>query len=83
MLLSQQYKVFWLYLGPTGGNLFFSLTVMDCGLTIYIFCSVHSLTERAQLLKNVFKKNTVNMYRSESVQQNLLRKCLITATQYI
>ncbi|KAJ8407670.1 hypothetical protein AAFF_G00275270 [Aldrovandia affinis] len=31
-----------------------------------------SLTERAQLLKNVFKKNTVNMYRSESMQQNLL-----------
>ncbi|XP_044154614.1 phospholipid-transporting ATPase IA isoform X1 [Bufo gargarizans] len=31
-----------------------------------------SLTERAQLLKNVFKKNTVNIYRSESVQQNLL-----------
>ncbi|KAG8453626.1 hypothetical protein GDO86_000310 [Hymenochirus boettgeri] len=31
-----------------------------------------SLTERAQLLKNVFKKNTSNLYRSESVQQNLL-----------
>ncbi|XP_064419217.1 phospholipid-transporting ATPase IA isoform X1 [Latimeria chalumnae] len=31
-----------------------------------------SLTERAQLLKNVFKKSTVNLYRSESVQQNLL-----------
>ncbi|KAM4710413.1 phospholipid-transporting ATPase IA [Discoglossus pictus] len=31
-----------------------------------------SLTERAQLLKNVFKKNTANLYRSESVQQNLL-----------
>ncbi|XP_053314387.1 phospholipid-transporting ATPase IA isoform X2 [Spea bombifrons] len=31
-----------------------------------------SLTERAQLLKNVFKKNTTSMYRSESVQQNLL-----------
>ncbi|XP_075868218.1 phospholipid-transporting ATPase IA isoform X3 [Nelusetta ayraudi] len=31
-----------------------------------------SLTERAQLLKNVFKKSTVNLYRSESMQQNLL-----------
>ncbi|XP_035524586.1 probable phospholipid-transporting ATPase IA isoform X3 [Morone saxatilis] len=33
-----------------------------------------SLTERAQLLKNVFKKSTVSLYRSESMQQNLLRK---------
>ncbi|MEE6462133.1 hypothetical protein FKM82_001508 [Ascaphus truei] len=31
-----------------------------------------SLTERAQLLKNVFKKNTVSLYRSESLQQNML-----------
>ncbi|XP_033829471.1 phospholipid-transporting ATPase IA isoform X2 [Periophthalmus magnuspinnatus] len=31
-----------------------------------------SLTERAQLLKNVFKKSTVSLYRSESLQQNLL-----------
>uniref|UniRef100_A0A670J5J9 Phospholipid-transporting ATPase n=1 Tax=Podarcis muralis TaxID=64176 RepID=A0A670J5J9_PODMU len=31
-----------------------------------------SLTETAQLLKNVFKKNHVNLYRSESLQQNLL-----------
>ncbi|XP_035282021.1 probable phospholipid-transporting ATPase IA isoform X1 [Anguilla anguilla] len=31
-----------------------------------------SLTERAQLLKNVFKKRTVAVYRSESMQQNLL-----------
>ncbi|XP_074848797.1 phospholipid-transporting ATPase IA isoform X5 [Carettochelys insculpta] len=31
-----------------------------------------SLTERAQLLKNVFKKSHVNLYRSESLQQNLL-----------
>uniref|UniRef100_A0A7M4EQF7 Phospholipid-transporting ATPase n=1 Tax=Crocodylus porosus TaxID=8502 RepID=A0A7M4EQF7_CROPO len=31
-----------------------------------------SLTERAQLLKNVFKKNHMNLYRSDSVQQNLL-----------
>ncbi|XP_030594454.1 probable phospholipid-transporting ATPase IA isoform X2 [Archocentrus centrarchus] len=33
-----------------------------------------SLTERAQLLKNVFKKSTVSLYRSDSMQQNLLRK---------
>ncbi|XP_067244733.1 phospholipid-transporting ATPase IA isoform X3 [Chanodichthys erythropterus] len=31
-----------------------------------------SLTERAQLLKNVFKKSTVSLYRSDSMQQNLL-----------
>uniref|UniRef100_A0A6Q2Y3E5 Phospholipid-transporting ATPase n=1 Tax=Esox lucius TaxID=8010 RepID=A0A6Q2Y3E5_ESOLU len=30
------------------------------------------LTERAQLLKNVFKKSTVSLYRSDSMQQNLL-----------
>ncbi|RXM35202.1 Phospholipid-transporting ATPase IB, partial [Acipenser ruthenus] len=30
------------------------------------------LTERAQLLKNVFKKSSVSLYRSESMQQNLL-----------
>lgn len=35
---------------------------------------VCSLTERAQLLKNVFKKSTVSLYRSDSMQQNLLRK---------
>ncbi|MGH0146886.1 UNVERIFIED_CONTAM: hypothetical protein FKN15_014113 [Acipenser sinensis] len=29
------------------------------------------LTERAQLLKNVFKKTTVSVYHSESMQQNL------------
>ncbi|XP_073778317.1 phospholipid-transporting ATPase IA isoform X7 [Danio rerio] len=33
-----------------------------------------SLTERAQLLKNVFKKSTVSLYRSDSMQQNLLRQ---------
>uniref|UniRef100_A0A3B4Z982 Phospholipid-transporting ATPase n=1 Tax=Stegastes partitus TaxID=144197 RepID=A0A3B4Z982_9TELE len=33
---------------------------------------VCSLTERAQLLKNVFKKSTVSLYRSDSMQQNLL-----------
>uniref|UniRef100_A0A8C5BFC6 Phospholipid-transporting ATPase n=1 Tax=Gadus morhua TaxID=8049 RepID=A0A8C5BFC6_GADMO len=31
-----------------------------------------SLTERALLLKNVFKKSTVSLYRSDSMQQNLL-----------
>ncbi|XP_057205620.1 probable phospholipid-transporting ATPase IA isoform X3 [Triplophysa rosa] len=31
-----------------------------------------SLTERAQLLKNVFKKTTVSLYRSDSMQQNIL-----------
>ncbi|XP_015200795.1 probable phospholipid-transporting ATPase IA isoform X2 [Lepisosteus oculatus] len=31
-----------------------------------------SLTERAQLLKNVFKKSTINLYHSESMQHNLL-----------
>uniref|UniRef100_A0A4W4H903 Phospholipid-transporting ATPase n=1 Tax=Electrophorus electricus TaxID=8005 RepID=A0A4W4H903_ELEEL len=31
-----------------------------------------SLTERAQLLKNVFKKSTVSLYRSDSMQQSLL-----------
>lgn len=36
--------------------------------------SLCSLTERAQLLKNVFKKSTVSLYRSDSMQQNLLRK---------
>uniref|UniRef100_A0A8C3G500 Phospholipid-transporting ATPase n=1 Tax=Cyclopterus lumpus TaxID=8103 RepID=A0A8C3G500_CYCLU len=37
----------------------------------YTLCS-SALTERAQLLKNVFKKSTVSLYRSESMQQNLL-----------
>uniref|UniRef100_A0A8C4ZWX1 Phospholipid-transporting ATPase n=1 Tax=Gadus morhua TaxID=8049 RepID=A0A8C4ZWX1_GADMO len=31
-----------------------------------------NLTERALLLKNVFKKSTVSLYRSDSMQQNLL-----------
>ncbi|XP_078255336.1 phospholipid-transporting ATPase IA isoform X2 [Rhinoraja longicauda] len=31
-----------------------------------------SLSERAQLLKNVFKKNTFNLHRSESLQQSSL-----------
>lgn len=40
---------------------------------LHLLCS---LTERAQLLKNVFKKNHLNLYHSESLQQNLLRKYL-------
>uniref|UniRef100_A0A8D1NDM2 Phospholipid-transporting ATPase n=1 Tax=Sus scrofa TaxID=9823 RepID=A0A8D1NDM2_PIG len=36
---------------------------------LHLLCS---LTERAQLLKNVFKKNHLNLYHSESLQQNLL-----------
>ncbi|XP_038647232.1 phospholipid-transporting ATPase IA isoform X2 [Scyliorhinus canicula] len=31
-----------------------------------------SLSERAQLLKNVFKKNTLNLHRSDSLQQSSL-----------
>uniref|UniRef100_A0A8C5H587 Phospholipid-transporting ATPase n=1 Tax=Gouania willdenowi TaxID=441366 RepID=A0A8C5H587_GOUWI len=37
-----------------------------------VFVLFRGLTERAQLLKNVFKKSSVNLYRSESMQQNLL-----------
>ncbi|TKS72126.1 putative phospholipid-transporting ATPase IA [Collichthys lucidus] len=40
--------------------------------TLPVSVSVCSLTERAQLLKNVFKKSTVSLYRSDSMQQNLL-----------
>uniref|UniRef100_A0A8C3LEX4 Phospholipid-transporting ATPase n=1 Tax=Chrysolophus pictus TaxID=9089 RepID=A0A8C3LEX4_CHRPC len=39
---------------------------------LFHLCFLSSLTERAQLLKNVFKKNHVNLYRSDSLQQNLL-----------
>lgn len=46
------------------------LTVPVC---VFFLC-LYSLTERAQLLKNVFKKSTVSLYRSDSMQQNLLRK---------
>uniref|UniRef100_A0A8C9T346 Phospholipid-transporting ATPase n=1 Tax=Scleropages formosus TaxID=113540 RepID=A0A8C9T346_SCLFO len=38
----------------------------------FLLCCPCSLTERAQLLKNVFKKNTTVIYRSDSMQQNLL-----------
>uniref|UniRef100_A0A8C3IRS0 Phospholipid-transporting ATPase n=1 Tax=Chrysemys picta bellii TaxID=8478 RepID=A0A8C3IRS0_CHRPI len=42
-------------------------------VTALLFDVVYKvLTERAQLLKNVFKKSPVNLYRSESLQQNLL-----------
>uniref|UniRef100_A0AAQ5X5R4 Phospholipid-transporting ATPase n=1 Tax=Amphiprion ocellaris TaxID=80972 RepID=A0AAQ5X5R4_AMPOC len=41
-------------------------------LNVSVCVCVCSLTERAQLLKNVFKKSTVSLYRSESMQQNLL-----------
>uniref|UniRef100_A0A669F570 Phospholipid-transporting ATPase n=1 Tax=Oreochromis niloticus TaxID=8128 RepID=A0A669F570_ORENI len=40
--------------------------------TLNVALCVCSLTERAQLLKNVFKKSTVSLYRSDSMQQNLL-----------
>lgn len=43
-------------------------------LPVSLCVCVFSLTERAQLLKNVFKKSTVSLYRSDSMQQNLLRK---------
>uniref|UniRef100_A0A8C1L926 Phospholipid-transporting ATPase n=1 Tax=Cyprinus carpio TaxID=7962 RepID=A0A8C1L926_CYPCA len=36
------------------------------------FDMMQFLTERAQLLKNVFKKSTVSLYRSDSMQQNIL-----------
>uniref|UniRef100_A0A671XQI8 Phospholipid-transporting ATPase n=1 Tax=Sparus aurata TaxID=8175 RepID=A0A671XQI8_SPAAU len=41
-------------------------------LPVSVPVCVCSLTERAQLLKNVFKKSTVSLYRSDSMQQNLL-----------
>uniref|UniRef100_A0A7M4FWN4 Phospholipid-transporting ATPase n=1 Tax=Crocodylus porosus TaxID=8502 RepID=A0A7M4FWN4_CROPO len=42
-------------------------------MTALLFDVIYKvLTERAQLLKNVFKKNHMNLYRSDSVQQNLL-----------
>uniref|UniRef100_A0A8C9VDR3 Phospholipid-transporting ATPase n=1 Tax=Scleropages formosus TaxID=113540 RepID=A0A8C9VDR3_SCLFO len=64
--------VFWM------GLLFIPVTslVFDVAYKIMsrlrLACSSPSLTERAQLLKNVFKKSTVTVYRSESMQQNLL-----------
>lgn len=45
-----------------------------CVSVLFFLCVLPcSLTERAQLLKNVFKKSTVSLYRSDSMQQNLLR----------
>uniref|UniRef100_A0A673GE54 Phospholipid-transporting ATPase n=1 Tax=Sinocyclocheilus rhinocerous TaxID=307959 RepID=A0A673GE54_9TELE len=43
-----------------------------CHVTVHLCVLPCSLTERAQLLKNVFKKSTVSLYRSDSMQQNLL-----------
>lgn len=57
--------------GPVGAGVSAELIIHFTRL--HLLCS---LTERAQLLKNVFKKNHVNLYRSESLQQNLLRKYL-------
>uniref|UniRef100_A0A4W4HGQ1 Phospholipid-transporting ATPase n=1 Tax=Electrophorus electricus TaxID=8005 RepID=A0A4W4HGQ1_ELEEL len=66
------------------GLLFIPITslVFDLAYKICVFVSprvcvcvcvcVCSLTERAQLLKNVFKKSTVSLYRSDSMQQSLL-----------
>uniref|UniRef100_A0A8D2L177 Phospholipid-transporting ATPase n=1 Tax=Varanus komodoensis TaxID=61221 RepID=A0A8D2L177_VARKO len=51
----------------------FWMGLFSIPMTALIFDVVYKvLTERAQLLKNVFKKNHVNLYRSESLQQNLL-----------
>uniref|UniRef100_A0A670ZU41 Phospholipid-transporting ATPase n=1 Tax=Pseudonaja textilis TaxID=8673 RepID=A0A670ZU41_PSETE len=51
----------------------FWMGLFSIPLTALIFDVVYKvLTEKAQLLKNVFKKNHVNLYRSESLQQNLL-----------
>uniref|UniRef100_A0A7N6FEE1 Phospholipid-transporting ATPase n=1 Tax=Anabas testudineus TaxID=64144 RepID=A0A7N6FEE1_ANATE len=56
--------VFWM-------GLFF-IPVTSLFLCVCVCVFVCSLTERAQLLKNVFKKSTVSLYRSDSMQQNLL-----------
>uniref|UniRef100_A0A673XPA0 Phospholipid-transporting ATPase n=1 Tax=Salmo trutta TaxID=8032 RepID=A0A673XPA0_SALTR len=63
--------VFWM------GLIFIPVTslVFDVGSpwhSLSLCLCLCSLTERAQLLKNVFKKSTVSMYRSDSMQQNLL-----------
>ncbi|XP_072352775.1 probable phospholipid-transporting ATPase IA isoform X4 [Scyliorhinus torazame] len=42
--------------------------LQDPGAAVY----GKSLSERAQLLKNVFKKNTLNLHRSDSLQQSSL-----------
>ena len=47
---------------------------LPVSVPVCVCVCVCSLTERAQLLKNVFKKSTVSLYRSDSMQQNLLRK---------
>uniref|UniRef100_A0A674MTD5 Phospholipid-transporting ATPase n=1 Tax=Takifugu rubripes TaxID=31033 RepID=A0A674MTD5_TAKRU len=62
--------VFWM------GLVFIPVTslVFDVAYKRHFSRSVHSggLTERAQLLKNVFKKSTVSLYRSDSMQHNLM-----------
>uniref|UniRef100_A0AAR2LBC4 Phospholipid-transporting ATPase n=1 Tax=Pygocentrus nattereri TaxID=42514 RepID=A0AAR2LBC4_PYGNA len=59
--------VFWM------GLFFIPVTSLVFDVAYKHFCNYHvCLTERAQLLKNVFKKSTVSLYRSDSMQQNLL-----------
>lgn len=50
-----------------------SHSLLSLSLLFSVCTCTCSLTERAQLLKNVFKKSTVSLYRSDSMQQNLLR----------
>uniref|UniRef100_A0A8C1L9H5 Phospholipid-transporting ATPase n=1 Tax=Cyprinus carpio TaxID=7962 RepID=A0A8C1L9H5_CYPCA len=45
-------------------------TVQTCLFTLLVFAVFFK--NRAQLLKNVFKKSTVSLYRSDSMQQNIL-----------
>uniref|UniRef100_A0A8B9D716 Phospholipid-transporting ATPase n=1 Tax=Anser cygnoides TaxID=8845 RepID=A0A8B9D716_ANSCY len=54
------------------GEVKYILTNLRMLIFFTLICFLSSLTERAQLLKNVFKKNHVNLYRSDSLQQNLL-----------
>uniref|UniRef100_A0A673HKU8 Phospholipid-transporting ATPase n=1 Tax=Sinocyclocheilus rhinocerous TaxID=307959 RepID=A0A673HKU8_9TELE len=60
--------VFWM------GLIFIPITslVFDVYQPLNLELNLSLLTERAQLLKNVFKKSTVSLYRSDSMQQNLL-----------
>uniref|UniRef100_A0A8C1T9Q9 Phospholipid-transporting ATPase n=1 Tax=Cyprinus carpio TaxID=7962 RepID=A0A8C1T9Q9_CYPCA len=59
--------VFWL------GLIFIPITSLILHYNTVPLCVLPcSLTERAQLLKNVFKKSTVSLYRSDSMQQNIL-----------
>uniref|UniRef100_A0A8C1QQQ8 Phospholipid-transporting ATPase n=1 Tax=Cyprinus carpio TaxID=7962 RepID=A0A8C1QQQ8_CYPCA len=59
--------VFWM------GLIFIPITSLILHYNTVPLCVLPcSLTERAQLLKNVFKKSTVSLYRSDSMQQNIL-----------